>query len=121
MLQIHAQQVASFEDNARTKFEARMLVHLKRFFACQCAALDEATLRRTIRLGIERATHHGILAERDVCLFIDVMLMLGESFDCDPSLPWVRAILRDGHARGPSGTVDLLYETASLARSLGPA
>jgi len=58
------------------------------------------------------APQYGITSERDVCLFVDVMVMLGPGFDT--KYPWAREILRDAATRPPGSTAQLLYQTARL-------
>ena len=68
----------------------------------RAGAAAAGRLRALIRRGIERAQGHGIASERDVCVFLGLMLTFGEDFD--KALPWARAIVRDrdlidGHDR----------------------
>lgn len=71
-----------------------MVVHLKKFFPRQCEAEGEPQIRKTIQYGIERAAAYGITAERDVCKYIDLMIVFGSDFDADEQLPWAGEILR---------------------------
>ena len=76
-----------------------MLVHLRKFFPKQCAALGELQLRETIGHGIRRAAHYGITAKRDVCKYIDLMIVFGRDFDSDKRFRWAREILdRQGNS-----------------------
>jgi len=94
MLTIRKQQMAAFERAEIKKFEDRMVIHLKKFFPRQCAALGDFKLRETIRYGIKRAAAYGITAEREVYKYTDLMIVLGRDFDTDQRLPWAGEILR---------------------------
>jgi len=105
-------QVAAFRNDKLKKFEDRMLVHLEKFFPMQCKAADETQVREIIRYGIKSAAQYGITAERDVCKYIDLMVVFGRDFDRDPKVPWARSILDDDRAKNPGVIVDRLYEEA---------
>ena len=86
-------QFAAFQRAAVDDFAERMVPHLARTFPTESDALGEAGIRALIRLGIERAARHDLLQEYDVCLYLHVMLALGERFDDDPAISWARAAL----------------------------
>ncbi len=89
-----------------------MVVHLNKFFPSQCRAAGETQLRETIQYGVKGAAKHGITAERDVCKYIDLVLVYGRDFDRDPNLPWARRILEDQTSQDPSVTVERLFDEA---------
>lgn len=88
---IRKEQFSIFRDVEVQKFENWVASHLKRFFPAHCRQMGEAKLRETIQYGIERAAFHGFRAKRDVCKYIDVMIVLGRDFDRDKA--WAAAIL----------------------------
>ncbi len=63
-------------------------------------------------MGIEKASHYGIVSERDVCKFTDLMFAFGEMFDKDTKLPWAVAILTDSGIEDPSTRTNRLWDTA---------
>jgi len=85
--------MAVFAEVETKKFVDRMVVHLKKFFPKQCEVTGEPQLRETIRYGIKRAKIYGIVTERDVCKYIDLMVVLGRDFDADKRFPWAGEIL----------------------------
>jgi len=95
MMRIREEQMEAFSTKARATFENRMVLHLRRFFPQHCEALGEDGIRETIRHGIERARSYAIVAERDVCKYIDLMFGFDRDFDTDEGLPWARKILTD--------------------------
>jgi hypothetical protein len=112
MLTIRQDQAEVFRQNALRKFEDRMITHIGKFFPKEFAALGEAKTRETIQYGIKRAKSYGIVAERDVCKYIDLMVVFGRDFDRDKRLPWARSVLEDPTLRGPSDRTDRLYKAA---------
>jgi hypothetical protein len=110
MLTIRKQQMAAFERAESKKFEDRMVIHLKKFFPGQCAALGESKLPETIRYGIKRAAAYGVTAERDVNRYIDLMIVFGRDFDTDQRFSWAGKILRA--RKHPAAKIQALYGSA---------
>jgi|HubBroStandDraft_5_1064220.scaffolds.fasta_scaffold611122_1 hypothetical protein len=109
MLTIRKAQIAVFSQVEMQKFEAWMLVHLKKFFPKQCAAAGDPQLRDTVQYGIQRAEVHGFKAKRDVCKYIDLMIVFGRDFDTDPRSRWAGEIL--GRRGNPGGKMQALFVT----------
>jgi len=87
-----------------------MVVHLNKFFPRQCKTLGEAETLEAIREGIGRAAGYDIVAERNVCKFIDLMFAFGREFDRDRNLPWAQEILNDESLPDPTKRIDRTYE-----------
>ena len=111
-MNLRREQIEVFRELMSKRFEDRMVAHLERHFPEQCRALGEAGTREAIQYGIEQAASYRIVAERDVCKYIDVMFAYGRDFDTDPKLPWAGAILRDETLGGPRDRVDRLCSVA---------
>jgi hypothetical protein len=112
MLTIRREQLAVFGPLGKKAFEDRTIAHLKRVFPEQSESLGEPKLRETIEYGAERAAAYRIISERDVCKYIDLMILYGRDFDKDPSLPWARSILQNQAIKNPSSKVERLYKAA---------
>lgn len=112
MLKIRRTQRKALDEHQARYFENRMVQHVQMFGTDDAIFADEIALRELIRRGIARARQYSITAERDVCLFIDLMLAFGASFDTDPQFPWAAAILNDPAQNHPSVKIDALYEEA---------
>lgn len=110
MLTIRQEQFAVFSQLAVQKFEDWMLAHLRQFFPQQCRAAGESRLRETIQYGIQRAAVYDITSKRDVCKYIDLMIVFGRDFDTDKRFPWAAEIL--GKRRNPSAKIGALHEAA---------
>ena len=109
---IRPDQMEAFSANSTNAFESDMVSHLNRCFPAECAALGETRVRVTIRDGIELARGYGITASREVCTYIDLMIVFGHDFDHDPKLPWAASILNGTGKKDAAGRVDRLYEAA---------
>jgi hypothetical protein len=112
MLMIRREQMEMFSQAAVRSFEVRMVNRLNEYFPRPCAALGEAQLRYLIRFALERAKSYGITYERGVSLYLDLMFILGQSFDTDPQLPWTAEILNDETIPDETLRTDHLYNKA---------
>ena len=112
MWTIRQEQFESLRRANLQKFEDEMVDHLREFFPDQYSMAGEPKIRQMIRYGTQKAATYGIVGQRDVCLFIDVMVEFGSDFDSDPGLPWASAILKDEDEEDPSVKADRLYSMA---------
>jgi len=112
MLVIRDAQIKAFEAEALARFEERMLGYLAGSFAKQSALLGPAQMRLVIALGRKRAAEYGHLTEREIYLYLTLMLMLGSWFDQDPQLPWCAAGLTDGSILHPPARLSRLHSQA---------
>jgi hypothetical protein len=112
MLTIRKEQLAVFGPLGKKAFEDRAIAHLKKVFPEQSESLGEPKLRETIQYGTQRAAAYRIISERDVCKYIDLMIVYGRDFDKDPNLPWALSILHNSTFRDPSVKIDRLYKAA---------
>jgi hypothetical protein len=92
-LTIRPSQAAAFSQMEVRKFEAWVLAHLKKFFPAQSASAGDREMEAMVHYGIQRAAAHGITAKRDVCKYIDLMVVFGRDFDTDARHPWAARIL----------------------------
>lgn len=93
MLVLRQSQIEVFSILEAQKFEDWMVSHLQRFFPLRCATLGNGKLRETIRRCTARAANHGIRTKRDVCKFVDLVIVLGEDFDSGEPANWASKIL----------------------------
>jgi hypothetical protein len=90
---IRKSQFELFSTQEVQKFEDWMVSHLQKFFPSQCEPLGEGELRAFIQLGIVRAAHYEIREKREVCRFIDLMMVFGQDFDSSEQTSWAAEIL----------------------------
>lgn len=109
MLIIRKSHKDTFGKVARQKFEDRATEHCRRVFKDDCEKLGDETLRSRIAVGTDAAGTYGIRKERDVIRYVDLMFILSEDFDKNPSFPWAAKILKD-EALGGTTKMDRLWD-----------
>jgi hypothetical protein len=112
MLTIRKEQLAVFGPLGKNAFEDRMIAHVKKVFPEQSETLGETKLRASIQYGTQRAAAYRITSERDVCKYIDLMILYGRDFDKDPNNPWAQSVLQNQAIRNPSSKIERLYKAA---------
>lgn len=111
-MMIRKAQLDVLTDAARKPFMEYMMGHLNRTYPEQTRMLREDGTRQRIRGGIARAAQYGIIGQRDVARYIDLMFMLSPTFDEDRRFPWASQILTDAGI-DPVAKVDRLFEAAN--------
>ena len=112
MLKIRAEQLEAYSQAEVECFREWMAAHLKRFFPRQCRALGDDRLNDTIHFGIRRAATYGIKAKRDVCKYIDLVIVLGRDFEKGEKLPWASEILNSKNEA--DAKIEILHEVARI-------
>jgi hypothetical protein len=112
MLKIRKEQMEELAKVTVRSFEDGMVEHIKKFFPKFHEVMGEPAVRNAIRYGVDRAEVYGFKAERDVCLYINLMFLLGSDFDTDVQLPWLAAILTDETGMEPGARMDKAYDAA---------
>jgi hypothetical protein len=119
MFSIRKEQMEALADASVLEFEDWMLGHLSECpLSEQCRAMGDTALRELIRYGIRRAASYGVVSERGVSVYIDVMVAFGRDFDVDPGLPWAAAVLNDPSTTNPFERIDRLFD-AAFGRATG--
>jgi hypothetical protein len=109
MFTIRQDQLDTLHDDKRRRFVERMVAHLKEYFPRRVESLGEPEVRNLIEDGITRAASYRITAERDVCKFIDIMIVHGRDFDT--RFPWAEEILK-AEPTDPTAKTNHLFERA---------
>ena len=112
MLIIRKEQMDIFKSAAFKRFEDDMIEHIKEFFPNHFRIAGEPTIRKVVQYGIERSNTYGFVTERNMCLYITVMTILGSNFDKDFFFPWAPEILKEENKLNPSDRADKLADTA---------
>lgn len=122
MLKIQEEQYEELGKITLKSFEDSMVEHIKEIFPEQYEILGEPAIRCVIQYGVEQAENYEFITERDVCLYINTMFMLGGNFDTDLQLPWAADILKDETITDSVARVDALCEKTLeyLDRVAGP-
>lgn len=109
VLTIRFEQLDVFSQQERRKFQDWMVAHLTRFFPQRCTALGgESKVRDLIWYGVGRSAAYGITSKRDVCKYVDAMMVLGRDFDTDDRFGWAPRILNQPWPAGDK--ISALYE-----------
>ena len=95
MLTIRNSQIKAFEQSSFKRFEDLMVAHVQQYFPHHYFVIQDANIRATIQYGYSRAQLYGLKTIRNVCLYINNMLLLGSNFDSDPQYPLANKILTD--------------------------
>lgn len=106
---IREAQIQAFEIAAKRQFEQRTVDQLKVAAPRHCQILGDDGAREAVRFAITRSATYGIVTERGVCTYVDLMFMLCRFFDKDPLFPWAAEILQRKQDR-ESDRVRALYE-----------
>lgn len=93
------------EANLRVWLDEQMLAH----FADRYERLDSRARVSLIDEGLRRGTANGLTADKDICLFTSLLLLLGGDFESEP---WAAAILKDPAWQSPGEKMEALYSTA---------
>ncbi len=110
MLRIRKEQYEELGKIALKRFEESMVEHIKEFFPKYYEIHEEPLIRKVIQYAICRAENYDFRTERDVCLYINLVFLLGSNFDIDPQLPWAAAILNDETITDSVTQIDRLYD-----------
>lgn len=111
MLVIRKTQLDALGAHVTRRFENRLVDHLRRSFPGQTASETDEGLRSICSYGRERARHHGFRSQRDICRYINLMLVFGRDFDRDPRHPWARRTLAK-KGLGPTLLMSRLHAAA---------
>ena len=95
MLTIRQEQYGVIEENGLRRFEDDMLIHVGEFFPKHLETSGETRVRRVIQRSVDLAQSLGTVAERDVGLILDLMLLLGHGFSEDFQLATLTSLLDD--------------------------
>lgn len=109
MLVIRAPQMQALSAHLRRQFSAQMRAHLREHFPSQTSAMSEPRLEAFVDKAIERARTHGLTSKRDVCLYLNVSMTLGASFEEAPSTAWAGEFLSDPDVPAPSERISRLH------------
>lgn len=93
-----------FEAGVRSRYIDELVDHCHRFAPRLCKVAGEEAVRKVVENGLERAQKVGWDQQHLVQLYLELMFVLGSSFDGDPQYPWIQRYLvpsdiEDTHTR----------------------
>lgn len=93
MLLIEQSQVDALKQTLSARFELQMLEHVQTYFPNHCRIAGNQAIKQLVTHGMVQAQSYGFVTQRDCCLYLTSMFMLGTHFDVDPMYPWVTAYM----------------------------
>ena len=100
MLTIRKQQMAVLEARLARQFRIGLRRHVREELEAEAKDITDSELDQMIQQAVERGRSYEVTAERDVSLFLDLMILKGRDFDRDPKFLWARKILVDKELDG---------------------
>jgi len=95
---IRKQQLQVFSEQAKNRFQQRLLEHVREHFADEIERLGEEDLRKKVLACMEAARAHGIQSEQGVALYTDAcMAIVAEE---PMAVPGARNVLEDDDLDG---------------------
>jgi hypothetical protein len=113
MLQIRLEQIEAFERAAREQFLREMATHVRTHFP-DVAGDDPVELRGRLDGMVAAAATHGLQSKRDVCLYIDLAMVLGDGFERRPETAWALRYLSDSRVSDPSLRLRRLHDEVAF-------
>lgn len=92
---IRGTQMDIFAALALNSFRTRLIRHVRVNFPQEYEAIGPRLVHLFLELGIKSARRYGLESERDICGYIDLMLIFGPDFDNDQKIPWAGRLLKD--------------------------
>jgi len=112
MLKIRPEQLKTLEQKRRPKFEDYMVRHLGEHFPQHVRLWGPERTAKVVRGGVKAARGHEFQSDHDLCLYVDLCVMLGIGFDTDVQLRWAQEILSRTDITAPTERVERLYDAA---------
>ncbi|WP_395339617.1 hypothetical protein PN836_014955 [Ningiella sp. W23] len=94
-IQLTQTQIEAFDQIAQQRVLNDMCAHIKTFFPSHYADLAPDNHLRFCKDVVKKAASFGYETERNIFMFLNIMIMLGEDFDTKPEFQWARDILTD--------------------------
>jgi len=110
MIVIRKDQQEQLAALGRIQFFDKLEIHIEKFFPDHAINLDKEQRIALFEYGLERGKKYDFISERNVCLFIDLMLAFGLEFDISPDHGWAKKILADSGQNHPNVKMDALHE-----------
>jgi len=119
---IRDRQMVELGQSARGAFEERLLSHIQQYFPVHWREVGPERLREVIRLGMANAANYELQTQREIYLFVSLMLYFGSSFDTDFQLPWAAEGLKNPAEPDPFARIEATYNEGLnyLSRVAGP-
>ncbi|WP_143266809.1 hypothetical protein [Azospirillum oryzae] len=74
-------------------FVAKIQKHITTCFPDLPAQISLDTCKNIVSYAIDKGRIYGFNSEYEICVYIDIMFILGKNFDTDKNKPWAQRIL----------------------------
>ena len=112
MLTIRKKQMATLEAHMRLQFRKDLLKRLRRDLRDETKEADDGHLLELIETGMVRARTYGITIERDVSMYVFLMVLYSPHFEEREDMGWAKKILLKPDLNG-EGKMRLIYQMLS--------
>lgn len=110
MLVIRQAQIQVLGKRTQADFQERVIDMLAENYPRECRqAGGRLQMNIFVQQGIEKAAARGFLSQREVILFVTLMMILGAGFENDPQLPWVADLLDEAVIADPTVRIENLF------------
>lgn len=109
MLVIRKEQMAVLRAYMTGRFRAKVLKHFRTDLTEETRPLSREAALALVDEGLARARTYGVRSERDVMLFIDLMVLYSPQFEDTPALGWSKRILQNPELSGDV-KMSLIYQ-----------
>jgi hypothetical protein len=111
LLVIRDEQMGILGRVPRIAFEAELANHFTRHYPAECGRAGREQVLKMVRLGIQRAFAHGYGSQREVGVYINLMVILGQAFDRDPQIPWAIEQINDLSIDDPFDRIKRVFQS----------
>jgi hypothetical protein len=108
MFTIRKEQMEALEAHMRERFIEKTLAQVGEVFPEASQRQGPKVLRALIENGLETAAKYQVLGEREVILFVDLMMELGPDFLQQPKYKWIETTLQNPDFN-ESQKLDVIY------------
>ena len=108
MLEIRKEQMVVFETLFKERFRSMLTRHARDELAAETESMNDVELEELIDEAVIRGKAYGIVSERDVMLFFDLLILQGQDFDQRRKFQWMSRILADESVDGTT-KMDSIY------------
>lgn len=109
MLVIRKEQMDTLHAQSAERFVQRMALFLREQFAEETTTCSDEALRHRIRRELESAGGFGLISERALCSYLNLVTMYGEGFLERDENRWMVDYLTDPAVQDPDQRMHRLY------------
>lgn len=113
MFTIRKEQIYKLKEISINEFVLDMIDHVRIYFPEETEPFDNESLEEFIRKILEKAKSYDLKSERDVCKFINLVMVFGFDFDTNSDTIWMYKMLTDESEPNPVVRLNDCYNQVS--------